>query len=101
MAHAYFTAGDLPKIADLPPTVEHYALKLLHTSGPRAVMWISGLFFSPENTKRLNVDALGMISAPMADATTTGTLPHLLMGDLNIPGRRHLSQEWLQIAPIS
>ena len=101
LAHARFSALELPAIAGLTERTEHCAVKFYSTADPRTAIRISGLHSSPKNARQLYTADPSRTSEPLLDERAEDVLPRIIAGDLNTSPWQATYLEWSQQAALS
>ena len=79
LAHINFTTEVMPKNLDVLPVIGNCAVKLFPTDDPRAAAQITGVYISPSNTHRLQMEKLQQLSFTPKD-TKLDDAPPLSLG---------------------
>ena len=90
------TAEECDSPFDPPPAVEACCVKVYPTSEQESVIKITGVYISPENTKRLTHQDLAKVCVTEGDEFTGIAPSHIIGGDFNTTSWLEKYQEWTQ-----
>ena len=98
LVHIKPISKKLPKVPSCVPLIEHCALCLFPTGGPRTALQISAVYTPSSSTRSITMELLRKLSRQQRNPVGAEPLPHLLIGDFNITSWSLLYHEWLKSA---